>query len=155
MTSWKSNIKKHISSKHQHDVIYPCAQCEYTASNQENLQKHIKIKHLGIRHYCDLCGYSASTTGHLNIYKESKYSGILYPCDLCNYTGARISDLSAHAKRMHSKTWLVNFINTLQFLILLHVCMKVRKDFMEQLQQGFSDYTPMKWQIKKIGKKID
>ena len=38
---------------------FPCDKCEYTASCNGNLRKHIESKHEGVRYPCDKCEYSA------------------------------------------------------------------------------------------------
>ena len=45
-----ATIRRHRENVHM-GVRYPCHQCEYQASVQENLRKHILSKHEGVRKY--------------------------------------------------------------------------------------------------------
>ena len=44
LASYQSHLLKHIQSK-QEGINYPCNDCDYQAPYQSHLQKHIQSKH--------------------------------------------------------------------------------------------------------------
>ena len=54
-------------------VKYACDQCEYQASWQGNLKKHIDLKHEGVKYACDQCDYQATQKGSLKAHIDSKH----------------------------------------------------------------------------------
>ena len=44
----------------QDGVTFPCNQCEYKATQKQNLLAHIKSVHEGVKYPCQQCGYKAT-----------------------------------------------------------------------------------------------
>ena len=67
----------------------PCDQCDYKATREEDLVKHINLKHVSVKVSCDQCDY-VGTKGSLSWHKNSKH-GILKQCDQCDFVGPSYS----------------------------------------------------------------
>ena len=50
---------KHIKTIHD-GVKFLCAQCDYKATQKDNLLTHIKTKHEGVKFPCAQCDYKAT-----------------------------------------------------------------------------------------------
>ena len=59
ITADKSNLLKHIQSKHK-CVKFPCDKCDFKAIYKVDLIRHKKSKHEGIKFPCDQCDYKAT-----------------------------------------------------------------------------------------------
>ena len=57
-------MMKNYRSKHE-GIKYPCKQCDFSSTQQGNLQKHIQSKHEGIKYPCNQCDYQATQQRHL------------------------------------------------------------------------------------------
>ena len=55
-----------------------CDLCEHRPSftNVQNLSRHVKSKHEGIRHNCDQCNYAATQVSSLKRHRLTKHSQI-------------------------------------------------------------------------------
>jgi len=56
--------------------MYPCDQCEHTATSLGNLKKHREIKHEGIIYPCDQCEYNATEARALRKHREAKHKDL-------------------------------------------------------------------------------
>ena len=64
-------------------ISYPCQQCDYKATQQSDLNRHVKAIHDGVRNPCQQCeAFDLST---LNRHVKSKHEGVRYHCQLCDY----------------------------------------------------------------------
>ena len=97
----RENMQRHYRSKHK-GIKYPCIQCNYRASYQSHLQEHIESKHEGVRYPCNQCDYHATTQGSLQRHIHSKHEGIKYPCNQCDYQATRERDLKRHFQSRHA-----------------------------------------------------
>ena len=61
--------------------MYPCNQCEYSASALKN---HIKTKLKGIRYPGAQCEPTASTASNLRKRIKSKHEGVSFLCESVN-----------------------------------------------------------------------
>ncbi len=61
----------HYRSKHE-GVQYPCNHCDYEATTQGDLKRHILAKHEGIKYPCNHCDYEATTQGDLKRHTLAK-----------------------------------------------------------------------------------
>jgi len=98
ITKLKGDIMDHIECKHdsasfsyscsqgtfgsyktgEHDedtAQFPCEQCDYVATQGNNLKKHIEAKHLGVTYSCDICPYQATQKQNLKRHLKLKHSG--------------------------------------------------------------------------------
>ena len=68
-------LLKHIKSIHE-GVKFPCAQCDYTATDQNSLGRHIKSIHEGVKFPCDQCEFKATRKGNLLKHKKSRHEKV-------------------------------------------------------------------------------
>ena len=62
---------------------YPCDQCDYKATVKNDLLRHIKSRHEGVKYPCNQCDYKATQNTYLLTHIKSKHKGVKYPCDQC------------------------------------------------------------------------
>ena len=96
----QTSLTKHIKSVHE-SAIYVCDQCDYMTMWQSNLTNHIKVKHECVRYACDQCDYQAKQKHHLGSHIKSKHEGVKYYCDQCDYQATQQANLNAHIKSKH------------------------------------------------------
>ena len=80
----RNNMMRHYRSKHE-GIKYPCNQCDYQATQQSNLQTHIQSKHEGIRYPCNQCDYQATDKSNLQAHISAKHSDTVLKCDYCDF----------------------------------------------------------------------
>ena len=51
--------------------MYPCNLCDYKATQQGSLKKHIESVHEKVKYPCNLCEYKATEKGHLKRHIKS------------------------------------------------------------------------------------
>ena len=56
-------------------IKYPCDQCEYKATMNGNLLKHIKSIHIGVQFPCGQCDYKAAWKRQLLTHIKSIHKG--------------------------------------------------------------------------------
>lgn len=67
-------LKTHINNVHNHvkGRTYPCELCSSVFSNSGNLNRHVKIVHLGLKPYvCLVCGHAFGKSDHLKRHMKS------------------------------------------------------------------------------------
>ena len=89
------SLTRHIHSKHD-GIKYACDLCDYQAIRQESLSHHIQLKHKGIKYHCDLCDKQFTRQDALTTHMHSKHEGTKYLCDQCDYTAPHSSSLKNH-----------------------------------------------------------
>ena len=47
-----------------------CAECEYATTTADNLSRHKKSKHEGIRYFCDVCEFTFTNASNLRRHKK-------------------------------------------------------------------------------------
>ena len=65
VTSVTSNSQNRTLRRHIrkiHGVKYACNQCDYQATQQFDLTRHIQSKHEGVKYACNQCDYQATKT---------------------------------------------------------------------------------------------
>ena len=67
------------------------------------LNKHVQMKHEGVKVQCEMCSYSASDRSTLKAHIKSKHEGVRYPCSLCDYQATQKGNLKTHMMRKHSE----------------------------------------------------
>jgi uncharacterized Zn-finger protein len=81
--------------------------CNYSCSDNSNLQKHIKQVHTRIKDFeCDVddCNYSCSNNSDLQKHIKSIHTQIKdIQCNFCDYKCSQNSNLQTHIKQVHTK----------------------------------------------------
>ena len=102
-TRWRQALYTH---KKSHDQVggfkYPCAQCEYKATSETSLQKHIQNTHNGYNGYaCDQCDFKGTTKSILKEHSHTTHNGPLFHCDECDFKGTAKASLQKHVNSNH------------------------------------------------------
>ena len=90
--------------KHTLDKPHKCDVCDYSATQEWILKRHIRAKHsLKKPHKCDECNYSATTAWNLKIHIQAKHSlEKPHKCDECDHSAVSASALKTHIQAKHS-----------------------------------------------------
>ena len=80
-------------------VRYDCNQCDYRATQQSNLNSHMKSIHEGIRYECNQCNNRATQTHH-NFHMRLVHKE-MYDCDQCGYRASSQIYLNTHVNKYH------------------------------------------------------
>ena len=96
----KNNLNKHNKSSHE-GVKYHCTKCTYMATQKGTLQKHEAAVHEGIKYPCTKCNYKASFKQHLKSHVAAVHEGIKYPCTECNYKASFKKHIKSHVAAVH------------------------------------------------------
>ena len=96
-------LRESIDSNFQStaDKLYKCTKCEAVFRAKGSLLNHIRIKHEGVRYYCDICTYKATTKQDVTRHKEAIHEGIRYSCDDCGYLAKHLMQLKMHKSALH------------------------------------------------------
>ena len=90
---------------------YPCDQCDYKATVKNDLLRHIKSRHEGVKYPCNQCDYNTTQkTYYLLTHMKSKHKGVKYPCDQCDYKATQRYALSKHQNIWVSSILVINVI---------------------------------------------
>ena len=89
---------------HEHKMkkSFACAQCDYKATEKNNLQRHIKSVHERQTFACTQCDYKAKWKSHLQTHIKSKHEGQPFQCTNCHFTTKWKSLLRKHTKSAHN-----------------------------------------------------
>ncbi|KAI8506770.1 hypothetical protein Bbelb_152110 [Branchiostoma belcheri] len=97
--------------REQKNTEHRCTECEYVATHINNLYRHRREMHMGLKrgaggriYACDQCDYAATRKDVLKKHIVSKHAtdtkGTIksYNCDQCNFRSAQVSHLYKHMK---------------------------------------------------------
>ena len=76
-------------------MIYPCRQCDFKATNKDNLTKH-QSEHLEEDHLFQECCQQFTHEGSLIGHKNSIHESIQHHCEQCDYKASREDSLTKH-----------------------------------------------------------
>ena len=99
----QGGLDRHIQSKHDvMKVKYCCTECDYQATQKHHLTTHIQSKHEGVKYACFKCDYKATRKDNLTTHIYSLHEGVKYPCDQCDQKFVSRSSLNAHIQNKHT-----------------------------------------------------
>ena len=98
MEAW-THQKQHHHSEKPIEEKYSCPKCNHCTVYKINVEKHIKIKHLGVRFPCNECDGRFTTPHVLKLHIDTIHRKIKYPCDRCDYKAKSPSALYIHKKK--------------------------------------------------------
>ena len=102
ITTHNENLQKHINKKHLGIVEdTPCDQCDYNPRDRRNLMKHKKVAHQGLRYPCNFCEYKAVDRTCLKNHISSIHEGIKHQCHQCGKQFAIPQSLNCHIREFH------------------------------------------------------
>ena len=97
----EEQINNKIRSYRNEANQYPCEKCDKHFTNRQNLYRHFKSAHMGVKYPCDDCEFKGTTRKDLERHIQSVHNGIKFPCDLCEYKATQMSHLNKHKKNRH------------------------------------------------------
>ena len=98
------NLAIHYDNHQSRGRQYPCDECDHIAfSHISKLKNHVRVKHRGIRTFCDFpgCNFSASSQRGVTRHKQGQHEIIDLSCKFCEFTTSRKDYLSNHIKIEH------------------------------------------------------
>jgi len=81
---------------------FPCDQCEYVASQNGHLKRHVTAKHGVERFECKLCGKKFTLKESLRRHVKEVHGNHIFPCPECDFVGKRQDSLNYHLQWKHS-----------------------------------------------------
>ena len=96
----KGILNKHIKVKHE-GIRVICQLCEAKFVSMANLKVHTRNIHDDVRHPCNQCDYSATQIQGLCGHQKVKHQGLRYECDLCEFTSTDKSYIQLHKETKH------------------------------------------------------
>ena len=92
------------STAEQHDINYPCDQCEYEATQKGHLKRHIEYKHdfVKVKYPCSECQYQSNSNSGLKRHRQNIHEGVKYPCNQCQYEATDRRNLQRHVEVRHT-----------------------------------------------------
>ena len=81
---------------------FPCYNCEYVATQNGHLKRHVIAKHSGERLECKSCGKKFTLKESLRRHvKEVHGNQMFLPCPECDFVGRRQDSLNYHLQWKH------------------------------------------------------
>jgi len=113
-TAQKSNLTKHMASKHSQDIDgrlledrFKCDKCEFRCVSEHMLKNHLLRKHTekeAMRFQCDHCSYATVEKAALDKHRRFKHTNERpFMCSTCGFSTATASSMARH-RRSHSQT---------------------------------------------------
>ena len=104
----KINLKKHVLSVHEHGKKiknFSCNQCNYRATSNCRVDKHIRAVHDKIKDFsCLHCSYKTAYNHYLKSHiKHVHYGSKDFACEQCSYKATQLHALRTHVKVIHDK----------------------------------------------------
>jgi len=97
-----SGLRDHIKLVHDKIFDKECPHCEFKASTNVDLKKHIEGNHLGITHSCDQCGMEFKYSNNLSQHKKVHSDVRPFVCQECGSSFKKKSSLDRHILSVHS-----------------------------------------------------
>ena len=75
---------------------YPCDNCGYAATKENDLKRHKEIKHKEVKYPCNKCEYVATCLSYLKQHNSSNHKGLLFPWNKYDHAATRESDFKIY-----------------------------------------------------------
>jgi hypothetical protein len=99
-TNKKSNLTRHIKTRHKKIKNLKCEFCDYITDKKSNLTRHIKTRHENLKNLkCEFCDYITDKKVNLTRHIKTKHENL--KCEFCDYVGQRKYNLDRHVKLVH------------------------------------------------------
>ena len=83
---------------------WKCPSCPYETKQKSNVTKHIKTKHLGIKKYkCEECSELFQSQQVLDNHMRTHTGQKPFVCPQCDYRSAKKGNMTKHVKRVHGE----------------------------------------------------
>ena len=81
---------------------------------KENLARHKRAVHEGIKYPCGQCQHEATSKGSLVQHRRAVHEGIKYPCGKCQYEATSKGDLTQHGRAVHEVSlWTMSALSNI------------------------------------------
>ena len=107
---WEIKRKKKVyknkideNAVRNHEDMYTCYQCDFTAKQRNHLKVHVDSNHDNVRYICDQWDYTATQKDQLKYHVESNYVETRNNCDQCDYSATRKDQLKHHVETTNEK----------------------------------------------------
>ena len=80
---------------------YQCGKCEKTFSNYQNINRHNKSAHEGLKFPCNNCNQTFTQNAGLQRHIKNIHEGVTFSCDFCDQVFTQKSHLTTHKKNKH------------------------------------------------------
>jgi len=97
-----TGLRDHIKLVHDKIFDKECPHCEFKASTNVDLKKHIEGNHLGIRHTCDQCGMEFKYSNNLSQHKKVHSKERPFVCQECGSSFKKKCSMDRHVLTVHS-----------------------------------------------------
>lgn len=100
-------LKRHMWRTHKDPEIIPfeCKQCHYHCMSEEDLERHVNIKHKKMTpHVCHLCDKAFSSYSSLNMHQHVHSEERGQICTICNTRFKTVKGLKTHIQNQHKVT---------------------------------------------------
>ena len=77
---------------------FPCYNCEYVATQNGHLKRHVIAKHSGERFECKLYGKKFTLNKSLRCHVNEVHGNQIFPCPECDFVGRRQDSLNVVMK---------------------------------------------------------
>ena len=95
--SFFQDMKKHVKAVHE-GVKYNCDQCDFQSGYKNMLRNHVRKVHEHYRHKCSQCDKSFVSSNELRHHIQVIHEGLRFVCDICNCEYSRKRRLDSHMK---------------------------------------------------------
>ena len=104
-------LKLHKNAHHsQHDQLYTCNECEFTAKQKNQIYRHSEQAHGTKEHMCEKCPYKTKVENNLKIHMNREHLELYnFQCEQCSYSSKQKTHLDIHTKSKHEGYVLCNF----------------------------------------------
>lgn len=100
----KSNLTKHILTRHTIEKPYQCDKCPYTASVSGYLKRHRRVHEKTVEdnfYKCDMCSYTTHLMSNLRSHSITHLGYKPFKCELCGFLTTHENYLTKHMSRKH------------------------------------------------------
>ncbi|KAK1869247.1 hypothetical protein I4F81_011726 [Pyropia yezoensis] len=104
-TDWMALMPPALHPLPEEKSSHPCSRCGLPFGRRDNLQKHMRMVHLGERPYgCDTCGYRFQKKDHRDKHVRTVHEKLKpYLCPRCDSAFGQKSDRTKHVRTVHDK----------------------------------------------------
>ena len=99
-----SNLNTHVKTIHK-GYRYECSECDYKATQSQSLKIHVKAQHRDIKYECKECGQEFKFKGSLNKHMKLKHgnSSAAVQCNICGSMHSSRGNMESHVNSVHKK----------------------------------------------------
>lgn len=109
ISSWKTNLEKHLMAQHTGERPFKCPHCEYSSVHQFQLEKHWNGHHVGSVIHCHVCPFTTSAIEAFFKHFTQSHSGQKpHLCPECGRRAVSLSALELHIFEKHSSVPLTH-----------------------------------------------